>query len=281
MLQWLNGNENRRQAPNENYARELMELFTLGADRSPTPAYSEFDIREAARALTGWRNDYNAANGAHNFRFDPNRHDNGIKSIFAGGTGTDSSPWDVYEPGNWNVDDVPALCIEHPLHKSFFVLKLWSYFIPTPPSADTQAALESIYTSSSFTIQPVVEAILMHPDFYLGPPMVKPPVVYLAGLLRALDRGVDDEAWVWISGDMGQQLFWPPNVAGLGRQPLARHLADARPLVRGELRARDRVVRSLERARLRPRPRRPGPRSRRRSGPGTTRRSAPSTTTSS
>ena len=57
MLQWLNGNENRREAPNENYARELMELFTLGADRSPILAYSEFDIREAARALTGWRND--------------------------------------------------------------------------------------------------------------------------------------------------------------------------------------------------------------------------------
>ena len=50
MLQWLNGNENRRQAPNENYARELMELFTLGADRQPTPAYTENDIREAAKA---------------------------------------------------------------------------------------------------------------------------------------------------------------------------------------------------------------------------------------
>ncbi len=96
MLQWLNGNENRRGAPNENYARELMELFTLGADRSPTPAYSEFDIREAARALTGWRNDYSGTLGAHNFRFDPNRHDTGLKKIFAGGTGVDSSPWNLH-----------------------------------------------------------------------------------------------------------------------------------------------------------------------------------------
>ena len=55
MLQWLNGNENRKQAPNENYGREMMELFSLGADRG---AYSEDDIREQARALTGWRNDY-------------------------------------------------------------------------------------------------------------------------------------------------------------------------------------------------------------------------------
>ena len=54
----------------------------------------------------------------------------------------------------------------------------------------------------------------MHPDLYLGPPMVKPPVVFLASLLRALGRGIDEDYWTWLCSMMGQQLFWPPNVAG-------------------------------------------------------------------
>ena len=210
MLQWLNGNENRRWAPNENYARELMELFTLGADRQPTPAYTEDDIREAAKALTGWRNDWSDSQGAYNFRFDPNFHSNADKAIFSG----PGSTFDINPAANWNWDDVPRLCLEHPLHASFFVDKLWSYFIPQPPSSDTRDALISLYTSGGYAIRPVVEAILMHPDFYMGPPMVKPPVVFLASLLRAIDRGIDDDAWYWLSEMMGQQLFWPPNVSG-------------------------------------------------------------------
>jgi Protein of unknown function (DUF1800) len=198
MLQWLNGNENRRTGLNENYARELMELFTLGADRS---AYTETDIREAARALTGWRNDWSAELGAHNFRFDPNRHDTNSKTIFG-------------RTGNWNWDDVPRLCLENPLHPSFLVEKLWSYFIPQPPSADTRDALVSLYTGGSYGIRAVLEAILMHPDFYEGPPMVKPPVVHLASLLRGLRRPVDTDAWSWLCQLAGQQLFWPPNVSG-------------------------------------------------------------------
>jgi hypothetical protein len=63
-------------------------------------------------------------------------------------------------------------------------------------------------------VRPVVEAILMHPGFYRGPRMVKPPVVYLAGLLRGMKRGLDTESWTWISEMMRQRLFVPPNVAG-------------------------------------------------------------------
>ena len=84
--------------------------------------------------------------------------------------------------------------------------------------------------------------------------MVKPPIVYLAGILRALGRGIDNEAWVWLSDDMGQMLFWPPNVAGWDDN---RWLDTSRMRARWEavyLRARDRVDRSLGRgpARLRP-----------------------------
>ena len=76
MLTWLNGTSNRRGAINENYARELMELFTLGADRG---AYTETDVRELARSLSGWRRDYVEGIGYTNFRFDPGRWDNGSR----------------------------------------------------------------------------------------------------------------------------------------------------------------------------------------------------------
>jgi hypothetical protein len=198
MLQWLNGNENRKKAPNENYAREMMELFSLGADRG---AYSEDDIREAARALTGWSNDWSSELGSYNFRFDPTRHDTGSKTVF-GKTGT------------WGWEDACRLCVEHPLHASFFVEKLWSYFVPTPPPPATLAKLVETYTNSGWQIRPVLEAILVSPDFHEGPPMVKPPVVHLAGMLRALGRPIDTEAWVWLCDQAGQQLFWPPNVSG-------------------------------------------------------------------
>ena len=198
MLQWLNGNENYKWAPNENYAREIMELFSLGADRG---AYTEDDIREAARALTGWRNDWSSELGAHNFRFEPKWHDTGSKTVFG-------------KTGNWGWEDACRLCVEHPLHPSFFVEKLWSYFIPAPPSAAVRDRLVGTYAGSGRQIRPVLEAILTSPEFYEGPPMVKPPVVHLASMLRALGRGIDTEAWVYICDMAGQQLFWPPNVSG-------------------------------------------------------------------
>jgi hypothetical protein len=198
MLQWLNGNENYKWAPNENYGREMMELFSLGADRG---AYSEDDIREQARSLTGWRNDWSGEQGAYNFRFDPNWHDYGTKTVFG-------------KTGNWGWEDACRLCVEHDLHPSFFVEKLWSYFVPQPPAASVRDELIALYRDSGWQIRPVLEAILMSPDFYEGPPMVKPPVVQLAGALRRLGRHIDTEAWIWLCEEAGQRLFWPPNVSG-------------------------------------------------------------------
>jgi uncharacterized protein (DUF1800 family) len=175
-----------------------MELFTLGADRG---AYSEDDIREQARALTGWRNDWSGEEGAHNFRFDPKRHDTGTKTVFG-------------KAGNWGWEDACRLCVEHPLHPSFFVAKLWSYFVPVAPSDDVREGLEQTYVSSGWQIRPVLETILMSPELYEGPPMVKPPVVQLATMLRALGRPVDTDSWVWLCELAGQRLFWPPNVSG-------------------------------------------------------------------
>jgi len=198
MLQWLNGAENVKSAPNENYAREMMELFSLGADRG---AYTEDDIREQARALTGYTYEWSSELGSHNFHFDPRRHDTGLKTVFG-------------KTGNWGWEDACRLCVENPLHPSFFVEKLWSYFVGAPPAAETRERLISTYLGSGLQIRPVLEEILMSPDFYEGPPMVKPPVVHVASMLRATGRHVDTTAWVWLGNETGQQLFWPPNVAG-------------------------------------------------------------------
>jgi hypothetical protein len=203
MLIFLSGIENHRQAPNENYAREVMELFTLGADRG---AYTETDVRSLARALTGWRADWTDPVGFTNFRFDPNRFDNTSKTLWAG---------TAYErSGNFDWSDACTLVLENPFHRSFFVLKLWSYFVPSPPDAATQAALETLYVSSGYSIRDVLEAILVHPDLYEGAPLVKPPAVYNAGLLRATGQTITGDAWSWLGDMAGQALFYPPNVSG-------------------------------------------------------------------
>lgn len=217
MLQWLNGAENTKSAPNENYAREMMELFSLGADRG---AYSEDDVREQARALTGWRYDWSEDQGAHNFRFDPKRHDEKPKTVFG-------------RTGNWGWEDSCRLCVEHPLHPSFFVDKLWGYFVATPAPEATRNSLMQAYVSSGWQIRPVLEAILLSAELYEGPPMVKPPVVQLASMLRRIGRHVDTDAWAWLLDPTGQVPFWPPNVAGWD---------DARWLDTSRMRARWNVV---------------------------------------
>jgi uncharacterized protein (DUF1800 family) len=195
MLVWLNGNLNVKQKPNENYGREMMELFTLGANRD---AYTETDVREQARALTGWKG--TVANGRSNgFSYDPARHDTGTKTIFG-------------KAGAYAWQDSCQLCLDHPLHPSFFVEKLWSYFVPTKPDATTSKALQERYAGRM--VRPVVEAILLHPDFYNGPRMAKPPVVFNAGLLRMRGRSIDTSTWWTLSQQAGQQLFYPPDVGG-------------------------------------------------------------------
>ncbi len=200
MLVWLSGIDNTKRAPNENYAREMMELFTLGASDDSGFPYSEDDVREQARALTGWDADYQDDVGLVNFHFDPKRHDAGSKTIFG-------------QTGAFDWTDSCRLCVSHSAHKTYFVNRLWSYFIPVPPNAKTRKALEKLYVKHDHAVRPVVEAILMHPTFYRGPAMVKPPIVYIVGLLRARRRGISSD-WAWISDRAGQRLFRPPNVAG-------------------------------------------------------------------
>jgi uncharacterized protein (DUF1800 family) len=200
MLIFQSGIDNTREAPNENYAREMMELFSLGASNSKGYPYSEHDVREQARALTGWTADWQNDVGFANFRFDPERHDPGSKRVFG-------------KAGRWDWRDSCRLCVSHAAHAGYFVDRLWSYFIPKPPPARDRKALIRLYKDRKYAIRPVVEAILMHPALYRGPAMVKPPMVYIAGMLRARGQGVKVN-WSWISEAAGQRVFSPPNVAG-------------------------------------------------------------------
>ena len=222
MLVFLDGIDNEKGDSNENYAREMMELFSLGADRG---AYTEDDVREMGRALTGWQAEWSAEGGMHNFHYDPSKHDEGQKTVFG-------------QTGNWNWEDAVRMCVEHPLHPSFFVTKLWGYFIPTQPDEATLASLQGLYTSSGFSIRAVVEAILQHPDFYEGPELVTPPVVYNAGLLRAIGRYIDTTAWAWLGSGAGPAAVLPAQRRRLGIRPLAGHLDGEGALGNRQLRGR-------------------------------------------
>jgi uncharacterized protein (DUF1800 family) len=175
-----------------------MELFTLGADRG---AYTEQDVRELARAFTGWRATWADPDGWGDFRYDPNRHDTASKTIFG-------------QTGNYDWQAACDLCLNSQFHPSFFVAKLWGYFVPTPLDEATQAALQDIYVSSGHGIAPVVRAILRHPALYADSALTKPPVVYTAGMLRTTQQFITTTAWSWLDDGAGQFLFYPPNVAG-------------------------------------------------------------------
>jgi uncharacterized protein (DUF1800 family) len=196
MLLFLSLAESRREAPNENYARELMELFTLGK------GYTERDVREAARAMTGWSARWgdSGLQGVHYRRED---HDPGVKRIFG-------------KKGRFDYKDVLRLCVENPRHAPFLVEKLWSFFVTRPLDGATRRSLVRAY-KRDHRVKPVVAKILAHPALYANldsPDMVKAPAVYLAGALRSLGRGVDERAWSWLMAQMGQDLFRPPSVAG-------------------------------------------------------------------
>ena len=197
----------RKDAPNENYARELMELFTLGAGRG----YSERDVREQARALTGFRNDWDDGVGPNNFRFDAERPRPRRQA---------------------------HLRQARPLRLARRLRALPRP--PEPPVASSSPscgatssrrrrraararALRAALPARALRRRPVVEAILRHPLFYHGPRMVKPPVVYIAGLLRALGRGIDTDAWVWLAdmpaSSSSTRRTWPAGTTTAGSTP--------------------------------------------------------------
>ena len=209
MLVFLDGIYNSKWEPNENYAREMMELFSLGADRG---AYTEKDVREMARALTGWTAEWTESAGLQNFRFQASRHDTGNKTVFG-------------QTGKWSWEDAVRLCVSHPLHASFFVREALELLrADAAERSHARLAAGALPGLAATASAPVVEAILQHPDFLNGPELVTPPVVYNAGLLRAIGRPIDTTAWAWLSRRRRAAALLPAQRVGLGLHPLARHL---------------------------------------------------------
>ena len=164
MLVWLNGNENRVGAPNENLARELMELFTLGVGH-----YSETDVREAARALTGWTVDKPSITA----KLDPKRHDPRPKTVL-GAEVSDSA-------------SLVSVLVTRPESARFVVSRVWFRFVsPDPPPPDVLARLVAVYGASR-DIGALMRAVANEPAF-LDPKnvLVKQPVEWAVGLMRAL-----------------------------------------------------------------------------------------------
>jgi uncharacterized protein (DUF1800 family) len=226
MQRFLSLAGSHKTAPNENFARELMELFTLGS------GYTEPDIREASRALTGWMT-VEENGSVTGVRFDPKRHDDGLKAIFG-------------QSGAFGLDDVLRLVVEHPRHPRFVIGRLWAAFHHEPLDGPTRKRLTRLYERRGRRIRPLVAAILDHPALYADlarPPLVKSPLVYLAGSLRTGGRGVDTTRWVGLLASMGQLPFHPPSVAGWdgGLSWLNTNAMRARFVVGNEL-LKDRVL---------------------------------------
>src|SRR5262245_15251582 len=167
MILYLDNNSNVKGAPNENYARELMELFTLGVGN-----YTETDIREAARAFTGWHTD------DENFEFNAKRHDEGEKTIFG-------------KKGNWNGDDVVRFCLEKPCCARFIVRKMYRFFISEghePPDALLEPLAEQ-FCKSDYDIAALVKTILGSRHFfsaYAYRQRIKSPAEFVVGSVRAV-----------------------------------------------------------------------------------------------
>ncbi|HKR99985.1 MAG TPA: DUF1800 family protein, partial [Candidatus Dormibacteraeota bacterium] len=187
-----------KDAPNENYARELMELFTLGK------GYTEHDIRQAAKALTGFQSRWSNSGDFGGIRYSKDAHAPGQKFIF-------------HTRGRFDWHGVIRLVTQHPQHAPFMVEKLWGYFVTGRLDKRSKKRLVHVYRQGHLAIKPLVGAILAHPALYADldkPDMVKSPLVFLAGAMRSTHRYVDDDNWSWLLQMMGQYPFEPPSVAG-------------------------------------------------------------------
>jgi uncharacterized protein (DUF1800 family) len=204
MLRYLTGEDNTKRAVNENYGRELMELFTLGVtDAAGNPNYTEVDVREAARSASGWQiqdDDPDAVKAV----FTRTRWDDGTKTVLG-------------KTGVFDHRQLVDVVLSHPSHAPFLVRKLWHEFIPTDPDAATLRDLVRVYTRSRFRLKPLVRRILTHPAMLASikePNMIKPPVVFAVGTMRALGLGITDDSLYNALRDMGQIPYFPPTVAG-------------------------------------------------------------------
>lgn len=193
MLEWLDNDVSVAGAPNENFARELFELFTLGRGN-----YTEHDVREAARAFTGWH----VRNGR--FFFDRRKHDRGVKELFG-------------ERGNFGGEDVIALTLARPESERFVARRLLTTFVhpePTPAEIDAVAA---VWRAHDREIAATVRTILRSQLFFSARAWrsrIKSPIDLVVGTVRTLDLRASPERLARAAATMGMDIGNPPNVAG-------------------------------------------------------------------
>ena len=194
MMRWLDNGTNTREAPNENYARELLELHTMGEGNG----YTEADIKEAARALTGWRIT------PFGPRFFPRRHDPGGKT-FLGVTGALT---DV---------DVVEILAERPETAELIGRKLWQFLAVPEPGPDLLDRTSAIYFATGGDIRALVRAILLSDEMYADAAYrarIKSPVELVIGTAKTLEIPSDGRFEAVSTRRMGQLLYDPPNPAG-------------------------------------------------------------------
>jgi uncharacterized protein (DUF1800 family) len=205
MLAWLDSNSNIKGRANENYARELMELFSLGVGN-----YTEKDIREAARAFTGWGTNGDA------YEFNPYFHDTGPKTVLG-------------QTGNFNGDDVVRIVLKRPVAARFLVRKLYRDFLSEqhdPPDSLIEPLADS-FRQSDYDVAQLMRTMLSSRHFFSGyayRQRIKGPVEYVLGAVRAVYRDYPEgdpnhrnlplRQLVSRIDAMGQPLFAPPNVKG-------------------------------------------------------------------
>ncbi len=229
MLYWLDNNENIKGTAQENFAREVMELFTLGVDNG----YTEKDIQEAARALTGWT--FGIRRGARvvptekpnrntQFQFVLARHDEGEKTVFG-------------KTGKFDGDDVLKILLDKPETAQYITKKIWEWFVYENPSQSTIDAYSKKWTESGLDIKALVRAIVTSEEFY-GPKAmrstIKNPIDFCVSSFRSLGlgsailsrigAGQDDQNRRRFAGSvaivhqktqaMGMELLFPPDVDG-------------------------------------------------------------------
>jgi uncharacterized protein (DUF1800 family) len=194
MLIYLDGIRNRVGAANENYARELMELFTLGIGN-----YTEQDIQEAARALTGWRVD-----GLTPY-FTESRFDNGFKTFFG-------------QTGNLNYIDVVNIIFEQPACATYFARSLYHEFMHVAHDEQNIATMAQILRENNFELKPVLstllKSVLFHSDEMRGA-KIKNPIDLMVGVMRQFNVATPDYPYMrTVASQLRQDLFAPPNVSG-------------------------------------------------------------------
>ncbi len=196
MLIWLDQAQSRQQHPNENFARECLELFTLGEGH-----YTEKDVTEAARAMTGWSIDL----PAEEYRYRPRIHDEGVKTVLG-------------KTGNLDGRDVLEAIVAQPQAARFITGKLWKFFASENPDAQLIGAMADAFRAGGNNFAPFLRILFSCEEFYTDAVMhsqIKSPVQWLVNSVRLLQRDMPPPVVAaQMIKSLGQDLLLPPNVKG-------------------------------------------------------------------